>query len=111
MVQTATNIIPPSDTSRAAEPEFRYSELEQTIPSVPLDRDAFSAVGTSPGHAQVSDDESTSLASDSPEQTVISQGPQEFKIMVASNAGDRFVLNQYAEDLYPSYVSAEIKSI
>ncbi|KAJ7866114.1 hypothetical protein B0H13DRAFT_2352696 [Mycena leptocephala] len=69
MVQTATKIIPPSDTSRVAEPEFRCSEqLEQTIPSVPPDRDAFSAVGTSPGHTQVSDNESTSLASDSPEQ-------------------------------------------
>jgi hypothetical protein len=28
----------PSDTSRVAEPEFSYSEqLEQTLPSVPLD--------------------------------------------------------------------------
>jgi hypothetical protein len=46
MVQTATETIPPSDTSRVAEPDFSYSEqLEQTIPSVPLDRDAFSAVG------------------------------------------------------------------
>jgi hypothetical protein len=94
MVQTATKIMPPSDISRVVEPEFRYSEqLEQTIPSVSPDRDAFSAVGTSRGHVQVSDDESTSLASDSPEQTVSSpvpQGPQEFKIMVAGNAGGIF---------------------
>ncbi|KAJ7936903.1 hypothetical protein B0H13DRAFT_2303223 [Mycena leptocephala] len=112
MVQTATETISPSNTSRVVEHDFHYSEQpEQTDRSVLTDSDASSVAGTSSQHPKELGNESTSINSDWLEQTTSSPVPQEFKIMITGEVAsgktcliDRFVLDQYAEDVNPTII-------